>query len=834
MKNTFINYDRYELFQTQQKVNFGCALSELATERIRSVILLFLFIIFCQGLNQNAEAAIYDLSVPWPTDTKTGKTFIKVCIVQGSSSYRVPVDNYPTDNPLLDTVVGKVRDALRSSWENFSSLRFVGWENCENLTPEQKLDYVGLYIRSGVANFSTIGVLAKGSTDVRRDDTGNCYGTNGEACGPQFAPFGNLDPCMDLRDSSYHYHYGCARQYGIHEFGHVIGFDHEMASPYAPAVCQQQKKPNFSIVDSNPRDYFNQSFYYLPFTDYDWDSIMTYGDDRCVNKTGVRFGSEETDAHDRSAVSAIYPPLAPSVDNVGVIPDKSGACPAGSQVMSFQDNEDISPNRNDRGGWIGATVSDRNTKFEFCSVDGKKFGSLPNQNYAVLKLGSVCPNNSEEFIRGFDDEDNFDIYNKNWMAGEIGQNQQFSDAKGSYTYLHFCLFRHDNLAIPTMPSFAPFGFDYGVFGKLSTVSATGFVYTDDEDTNNSNILTDASYSPVSSQLINALVDIIPLASSNTALNLSKVRDEHAPVANPDAFDANQNRLISGNVLSNDTDEDGEPLTVVSYTQPSHGNLVLRADGSFDYITRSNVPQLDSFTYRVSDGYQTSNVATVTLNLNPLASLTINLDVAPNKAITFTGIGAPFSLTNGQYKLLNPPANVQSTLRSNLPAGWYINNIACLDQKAGQWTSLDLIDITKGIIKNTARPGQDYLCTFAVRKYSSLKAFVYQDMNGNNKFNATKDLVQQNWTVTLNDGYDNTQLDEKTTDAKGEVVFTNLFANYSYRVCEVVKSGWRNVQPATDPVCYFLNDLANGERRKVSFGNANPQRFFDVDNQQLSS
>jgi hypothetical protein len=774
----------------------------------------------CQGLSQNAQAAMYDLSVPWPTDTKTGKTLIKVCVVQGSSSYKAPSSNYPTDNPLLDTVVGKVRDALRSSWEAYSSLRFVGWENCENLTPEQKSDYVGLYIRSDVDNFSAIGVNSKASTDNIRDEKGNCVGAlNGAHCGPQFAPFGNLNPCMDLFNGQYHYHYGCVRQYGIHEFGHAIGFVHEMASPYAPSGCHEQGS-NFSIIQSTPRDYFNQAFYYLPFTEYDWDSIMTYGDN-CVNLTGVRFGSEETDAHDRAAVSAIYPPPTLAVDNVGVIPDKSGACPVGTQVINFQDNEDISPNRNDRGGWIGATVSDRNTRFEFCSVDGKKFGRLLGQNYAVLKLGSSCPNNSEEFIRGFDDEDNFNKYNKNWMAGEIGQNQQFSDAKGSYTYLHFCLFRQDNTAIPTMLDFAPFGFDYGVFGKLSTASATGFVYMDDEDTNNTNSFTDATYSPLSSQLINALLDIVPLASRNTELNLSKVRDEHIPVAVPDAFDAYQNSAISGNVLSNDTDEDGEPLTVVSYTQPSYGNLVLRTDGSFEYFTRTNVPQIDSFTYRISDGFQTSTETTVTLNLNPVANLSINLDVAPNQAITFTGIGDAFSLTNGQSKLLNPPTNVQSTLSSTLPAGWYINNIACLDQKSGIWTNLDSIDIKKGVIKLTALPRQDYLCTFGIRKYSSLRAFVYQDVNGNRKFNATTDVAQPNWTVTLYDGYDNTQLAEKTTNVKGSVVFTKLYPNYSYRVCETLQAGWRNVQPASDPVCYFFNDLAPGGSKKLSFGNANP-------------
>ena len=41
-------------------------------------------------------------------------------------------------------------------------------------------------------------------------------------------------------------------------------------------------------------------------------------------------------------------------------------------------------------------------------------------------------------------------------------------------------------------------------------------------------------------------------------------------------------MAAPGVLGNDTDPDGDPLTAVLVTGPSHGSLTLNADGSFTY------------------------------------------------------------------------------------------------------------------------------------------------------------------------------------------------------------------------------------------------------------
>src|SRR5262249_12944449 len=50
------------------------------------------------------------------------------------------------------------------------------------------------------------------------------------------------------------------------------------------------------------------------------------------------------------------------------------------------------------------------------------------------------------------------------------------------------------------------------------------------------------------------------------------------------------------------------------TAPSHGTVTLNADGSFTYAPAANYNGPDSFTYRAYDGTDTSNLATVSINV----------------------------------------------------------------------------------------------------------------------------------------------------------------------------------------------------------------------------
>ena len=95
----------------------------------------------------------------------------------------------------------------------------------------------------------------------------------------------------------------------------------------------------------------------------------------------------------------------------------------------------------------------------------------------------------------------------------------------------------------------------------------------------------------------------------------------APVPVDDSYSTNENTALTvsaraSGVLANDTDADGDALTAVSYTAPSHGTLSHNADGTFTYTPAVNFHGSDSFTYKANDGTTDSaSAATVTITVN---------------------------------------------------------------------------------------------------------------------------------------------------------------------------------------------------------------------------
>jgi CSLREA domain-containing protein len=93
----------------------------------------------------------------------------------------------------------------------------------------------------------------------------------------------------------------------------------------------------------------------------------------------------------------------------------------------------------------------------------------------------------------------------------------------------------------------------------------------------------------------------------------------APVANPDSFTINEDPAspVTFNVLANDTDADNDVLTTQVVQAAAHGSLSTNGDGSLSYFPSSNFNGTDSFTYSANDGSLDSNVATVTIVVNPV-------------------------------------------------------------------------------------------------------------------------------------------------------------------------------------------------------------------------
>ncbi len=99
---------------------------------------------------------------------------------------------------------------------------------------------------------------------------------------------------------------------------------------------------------------------------------------------------------------------------------------------------------------------------------------------------------------------------------------------------------------------------------------------------------------------------------------------YAPVAVDDAYTVEEDHELvvsaAEGVLANDTDAEGDPLTAVLVTGPTHAavnGFTLNPDGSFSYKPGQDYFGEDTFTYKIVSGETTSNIATVTITVTPV-------------------------------------------------------------------------------------------------------------------------------------------------------------------------------------------------------------------------
>src|SRR5207249_4106718 len=100
------------------------------------------------------------------------------------------------------------------------------------------------------------------------------------------------------------------------------------------------------------------------------------------------------------------------------------------------------------------------------------------------------------------------------------------------------------------------------------------------------------------------------------INVGSVND--APVANDDALTmAEDSGPRTINVLANDSDIDGDPLTITAISPAGHGTVFIAGGTSVSYRPNVNFNGSDSFTYTISDEHGGTASATVTVTVTPV-------------------------------------------------------------------------------------------------------------------------------------------------------------------------------------------------------------------------
>jgi VCBS repeat-containing protein len=153
----------------------------------------------------------------------------------------------------------------------------------------------------------------------------------------------------------------------------------------------------------------------------------------------------------------------------------------------------------------------------------------------------------------------------------------------------------------------------------------------------------------------------PVMSASEAVTITVTNTNHPPMSGWNTYGtAEDSPLTVGapGVLWNATDPDGDPLTAVLVSGPSHGSLTLNADGSFTYNPNTNYFGMDSFTHKSNDGNLDSNVVTVeiTVSGNPDAPVAVN-DSRSTIQDTPLTVAAPGVLGNDA----NPDGNPLMTM-----------------------------------------------------------------------------------------------------------------------------------------------------------------------------
>jgi hypothetical protein len=179
--------------------------------------------------------------------------------------------------------------------------------------------------------------------------------------------------------------------------------------------------------------------------------------------------------------SVITPSYSFGIADVGVLKGGQGCPPAPPPLVGdttqyiLLDNEDRR-NKNNRGGWLGASYSSTNTYLELCQVDGLQF-SGKTEAYMVVALNATnCPSGAVRMARHFDTEN----------SGNISASSIPGVIQGTRDVLiQFCAFKPNTGWGAAFPNI---GREYGVFApaRSSFSLQDGFFYLDDEDSHNDN------------------------------------------------------------------------------------------------------------------------------------------------------------------------------------------------------------------------------------------------------------------------------------------------------------------------------------------------------------
>ena len=137
-------------------------------------------------------------------------------------------------------------------------------------------------------------------------------------------------------------------------------------------------------------------------------------------------------------------------------------------------------------------------------------------------------------------------------------------------------------------------------------------------------------------------------SATVAVTVTAAAVNNAPVAVNDSLTATEDTAViytAVQLLGNDTDADGNPLTIASVLAGSNGAVVLNQDGTVTFTPTANFNGAANFSYIATDGTAQSNSATVTVTVAAVNDMTTGSVIITGSAIQNQTLTATNSLTD---------------------------------------------------------------------------------------------------------------------------------------------------------------------------------------------
>ncbi|NVK20871.1 MAG: cadherin-like domain-containing protein, partial [Methylocystaceae bacterium] len=142
--------------------------------------------------------------------------------------------------------------------------------------------------------------------------------------------------------------------------------------------------------------------------------------------------------------------------------------------------------------------------------------------------------------------------------------------------------------------------------------------------------------------------------ASTSLSASPDFD---PEAQDDSLSGTEDQPITFNasdLLGNDTDLDGDTLTISGFDQPDNGTIVDNGDGTFTFTPDDNWNGETDFTYTVSDGNGGSDTATVTIDVSGVNDGPVGVndtaETTEDNAVTFNPLGNDTDIDNDSLSI----------------------------------------------------------------------------------------------------------------------------------------------------------------------------------------